>query len=86
MDVALCTLTDTNMSPQNQQSGEKCGRHLMKTNTYDEFSSNKMGFKFVTIWYILEGNTVTPHQSLKQWCYDDLKNANPLIRIYHEKS
>ena len=36
--------------------------------------------------YILEGNTVTPNQSLKQWCCDDLKKAYPLIRIYHEES
>ncbi len=36
--------------------------------------------------YILEGNTVTPHQSLKLCCYDDLKNMQPLSRIYHEKS
>jgi hypothetical protein len=32
----------------------------------------------------LEGNTVTPHQSLKLCSYDDLKNKQPLIRIYHE--
>jgi hypothetical protein len=31
----------------------------------------------------LEGNTVTHHQSLKLYSYDDLKNMQPLIRIYH---
>jgi hypothetical protein len=30
--------------------------------------------------------TVTPHQSLKLCSYDDLKNMQPLIRIYHEKN
>jgi hypothetical protein len=29
------------------------------------------GFNFVIIWIILEGNTVTPNQSLKQLCYDE---------------
>ncbi len=51
----------------------------------DGFSSNNMRLNS-SLFGILEGNTVTPHQSLKQCCYVDLKKAQFLIWIYHEKS
>jgi hypothetical protein len=52
----------------------------------DGFSSNNMRLNsshFGTFWRVIPS---PPHQSRKQCYYDDFKDLQPLIRIYHEKS